>query len=147
MMLKNLDFFFLIKIMLEIVPGSKKIQRKTEHKPLNNENYSSSNVYSCNVLGQTEDVIMLLNFGVDPTVPDVRSRYVIDILKKNKNFDAVKAVSNHIEKHPSPEKWTGTTWVVCFSCFKILSFRCKIVLFVIGSSRCFLCNFSYVLSP
>uniref|UniRef100_A0A8C5IQJ4 Tetratricopeptide repeat and ankyrin repeat containing 1 n=1 Tax=Junco hyemalis TaxID=40217 RepID=A0A8C5IQJ4_JUNHY len=39
---------------------------------------------------QTEDVIMLLNFGVDPTVPDARSRYVIDILKKNKNFDAVK---------------------------------------------------------
>ncbi|KAM6282974.1 TPR and ankyrin repeat-containing protein 1 [Porphyrio hochstetteri] len=47
---------------------------------------------------QTEDVIMLLNFGVDPTVPDARSRYVIDIFKKNKNFDAVKAISNHIEK-------------------------------------------------
>ncbi|XP_054671499.1 TPR and ankyrin repeat-containing protein 1 isoform X2 [Grus americana] len=56
---------------------------------------------------QTDDVIMLLNFGVDPTVPDARSRYVIDILKKNKNFDAVKAVSNHIEKHTSSEKRTG----------------------------------------
>ncbi|XP_053914940.1 TPR and ankyrin repeat-containing protein 1 isoform X2 [Cuculus canorus] len=55
---------------------------------------------------QTEDVIMLLNFGVNPTVPDARSRYVIDILKKNKNFDAVKAVSNHIEKHTSSEKGT-----------------------------------------
>ncbi|XP_009953660.1 PREDICTED: TPR and ankyrin repeat-containing protein 1, partial [Leptosomus discolor] len=55
---------------------------------------------------QTEDVIMLLNFGVDPTVPDARSRYIVDILKKNKNFDAVKAVSNHIEKYTSLEKWT-----------------------------------------
>ncbi|NXC28013.1 TRNK1 protein, partial [Campylorhamphus procurvoides] len=56
---------------------------------------------------QTEDVIMLLNFGADPTVPDARSRYVIDILKKNKNFDAVKEVSKHIEKHTSSEKQTG----------------------------------------
>ncbi|NXI49840.1 TRNK1 protein, partial [Chloroceryle aenea] len=52
---------------------------------------------------QAEDVIMLLNFGVDPTVPDGRSRYVIDMLKKNKNFDAVKAVSSHIKKHASCE--------------------------------------------
>ncbi|TRZ26625.1 hypothetical protein HGM15179_000506 [Zosterops borbonicus] len=56
---------------------------------------------------QTEDVIMLLNFGVNPTVPDSRSRYVIDILKKNKNFDAVKEVSKHIEKHSSSRKQTG----------------------------------------
>ncbi|NWS71047.1 TRNK1 protein, partial [Crotophaga sulcirostris] len=55
---------------------------------------------------QTEDVIMLLNVGVDPTVPDRRSRYVIDILKKNKNFDAVKEVSNHIEKCTSSKKQT-----------------------------------------
>lgn len=86
--------------------------KENRTKPLNNENYSSSNVYLCNVLGQTEDVIMLLNFGVDPTVPDGRSRYVIDILKKNKNFDAVKAVSNHIEKRTSSEKRTGTTWTM-----------------------------------
>ncbi|NXA75537.1 TRNK1 protein, partial [Thryothorus ludovicianus] len=56
---------------------------------------------------QKEDVIMLLNFGVDPTVPDARSRRVIDILKKNKNFDAVKEVSKHIEKHTSSEKQSG----------------------------------------
>ncbi|XP_033917853.1 TPR and ankyrin repeat-containing protein 1 [Melopsittacus undulatus] len=56
---------------------------------------------------QTEDVIMLLNFGADPTLPDGRSRYVIDILKKNKNFDAVKAVNSHIEKRTSSEKQTG----------------------------------------
>jgi len=87
--------------------------------PVNNENYSSSNVYSCYILDQTEDVIMLLNFGVDPTVPDARSRYVIDLLKKNKNFDAVKAVSNHIEKHISSEKRTGTTWAVCLSSLKL----------------------------
>ncbi|XP_072709795.1 TPR and ankyrin repeat-containing protein 1 [Ciconia boyciana] len=67
---------------------------------------ASSSEYS-QKRSQTEDVIMLLNFGVDPTVPDARSRYVIDILKKNKNFDAVKAVSNHIEKHTSSEKQTG----------------------------------------
>ncbi|XP_068526771.1 TPR and ankyrin repeat-containing protein 1 isoform X2 [Anas acuta] len=50
---------------------------------------------------QTEDVLMLLSFGVDPTIPDARSRYVIDILKKNKNFNAVKAVRDHTEKHTS----------------------------------------------
>ncbi|NXP82534.1 TRNK1 protein, partial [Ramphastos sulfuratus] len=52
---------------------------------------------------QMEDVVMLLNFGVDPTVPDARSRYVIDLLKKSKNFDAVKAVNSHIKKHTSSE--------------------------------------------
>ncbi|KAM9231354.1 TPR and ankyrin repeat-containing protein 1 [Leptosomus discolor] len=67
---------------------------------------ASSSEYS-QKRSQTEDVIMLLNFGVDPTVPDARSRYIVDILKKNKNFDAVKAVSNHIEKYTSLEKWTG----------------------------------------
>lgn len=98
--------------MLEIVPEIKNA-KENRSKPLTNENYSSANAYSCNVLGQAEDVIMLLNFGVDPTVPDAQSRYVIDILKKNKNFDAVKAVSSHIKKHTSSE--TGTTWPVCFS--------------------------------
>ncbi|XP_071417547.1 TPR and ankyrin repeat-containing protein 1 isoform X2 [Pithys albifrons albifrons] len=67
---------------------------------------ASSSEYS-QKRSQTEDVIMLLNFGVDPTVPDARSRYVIDILKKNKNFDAVKEVSKYIEKHTSSEKQTG----------------------------------------
>ncbi|NXK91621.1 TRNK1 protein, partial [Formicarius rufipectus] len=67
---------------------------------------ASSSEYS-QKRSQTEDVIMLLNFGVDPTVPDARSRYVIDILKKNKNFDAVKEVSKHIEKHTSSQKQTG----------------------------------------
>ncbi|NWR71388.1 TRNK1 protein, partial [Centropus unirufus] len=56
---------------------------------------------------QTEDVIMLLNFGVNPAVPDAQSRYVLGILKKKKNFDAAKAVSNHIEKQTSSKKQTG----------------------------------------
>ncbi|XP_027747610.1 TPR and ankyrin repeat-containing protein 1 isoform X2 [Empidonax traillii] len=67
---------------------------------------ASSSEYS-QKSNQTEDVVMLLNFGIDPTVPDARSRYVIDILKKNKNFDAVRQVSKHIEKHTSSEKQTG----------------------------------------
>ncbi|XP_051466329.1 TPR and ankyrin repeat-containing protein 1 isoform X1 [Apus apus] len=67
---------------------------------------ASSNEYS-QKRSQTEDVIMLLNYGVDPTVPDARSRYVIDILKKNKNFGAVKAVSSHLEKQTSSVKQTG----------------------------------------
>ncbi|NXH15878.1 TRNK1 protein, partial [Bucco capensis] len=57
---------------------------------------------------QAEDVVMLLNYGVDPTVPDAQSRSVIDLLQKNKNFDAVRAVSSHIKKHTSSE--TGTAW-------------------------------------
>ncbi|NWI13292.1 TRNK1 protein, partial [Crypturellus soui] len=56
---------------------------------------------------QTEDVLMLLNFGADPTIPDGQSRYVIDILKKSKNFEAVKAVSNHLERHTSSGESSG----------------------------------------
>ncbi|NXX51843.1 TRNK1 protein, partial [Tricholaema leucomelas] len=63
---------------------------------------ASSSDYSQN-RSQMEDVVMLLNFGVDPTVPDAQSRYVIDLLKKSKNFDAVKAVDSHIKKHTSSE--------------------------------------------
>lgn len=89
---------------------------------------------------------MLLNFGVNPSVPDARSRYVIDILKKNKNFDAVKEVSKHIEKHTSSGKQTGTTSSVWFSCFKIITFRYKIVLFQMSNCGCVLCNFPCELS-
>ncbi|XP_071592123.1 TPR and ankyrin repeat-containing protein 1 isoform X1 [Heliangelus exortis] len=68
---------------------------------------ASSNEYS-QKRSQAEDVNMLLNLGVDPTVPDARSRYVIDILKRNKNFVAVKAVSSIIEKQNSSKKQTGS---------------------------------------
>lgn len=83
----------------------------------NNGSYSS-NAFPFNILGQTEDVLMLLSFGVDPTIPDARSRYVIDILKKNKNFNAVKAVRDHTEKHTSSSvELEGTAWILYFSCF------------------------------
>ncbi|NXK44072.1 TRNK1 protein, partial [Chauna torquata] len=76
---------------------------------------ASSSEYS-RKRSQTEDVLMLLSFGVDPTIPDAQSRYVIDILKKSKNFDAVKAVSDHVEKHTSSSmELEGTTWTLCFS--------------------------------
>uniref|UniRef100_A0A8C0ZEZ8 Tetratricopeptide repeat and ankyrin repeat containing 1 n=1 Tax=Cyanistes caeruleus TaxID=156563 RepID=A0A8C0ZEZ8_CYACU len=94
---------------------------------------------------QTEDVIMLLNFGVDPTVPDARSRCAIDILKKNKNFDAAKEISKHIEKHTSSGKQKGTACSVCFSCFKIITFRYKIVLFQISNCGCVLLHNKNVL--
>lgn len=101
-------------------------------------NYSSPNFLTCIALGQTEDVIMLLNFGVDPTVPDAQSRYVIDMLKKNKNFDAVKEVSKQIEQNTSSGKQTGTTCSVRFPCFKIITFRYKIILFQIPNCGCVL---------
>ncbi|XP_068008818.1 TPR and ankyrin repeat-containing protein 1 [Melanerpes formicivorus] len=56
---------------------------------------------------QVEDVVMLLNFGVDPTIADAQSRCVIDLLKKNKNFDAVKAIDSHMKKQTSSETGQG----------------------------------------
>ncbi|NXA49639.1 TRNK1 protein, partial [Nothocercus julius] len=78
----------------------------------------ASSEYSrkCN---QTEDVLMLLNFGADPTIPDAQSRYVIDILKKNKNFNAVKAVSNHIEKRTSSGELSGIVRTMCKAASKV----------------------------
>ncbi|OXB56796.1 hypothetical protein ASZ78_001366, partial [Callipepla squamata] len=78
--------------LLHIVASSSDYSRKRS---------TCSSFFFLLVWCQTEDVLMLLNFGVDPTILDARSRNVIDILKKNKNFDAVKAVSSHIEKHAS----------------------------------------------
>ncbi|NXN99379.1 TRNK1 protein, partial [Rhinopomastus cyanomelas] len=61
---------------------------------------ASSNDYSQKHI-QAEDVIMLLNFGVDPSIPNAQSRYVIDLLKQNENLAAVKAVSGHVTKQAS----------------------------------------------
>ncbi|KAG8521586.1 TPR and ankyrin repeat-containing protein 1 [Galemys pyrenaicus] len=47
---------------------------------------------------QTEDVQMLLRFGADPTLLDLQSRSVRDILKKNKNFKAIEKINSHLEK-------------------------------------------------
>lgn len=49
-------------------------------------------------LGQTEDVQMLLDFGADPTLLDQHSRSAVDVLKRNKNFRAIKKISSHLEK-------------------------------------------------
>ncbi|NWU99885.1 TRNK1 protein, partial [Upupa epops] len=59
---------------------------------------ASSDEYS-HKHSEYKDVIMLLNFGVDPSIPDAQSRYVIDLLKNNK--DAVEAVRCHINKQAS----------------------------------------------
>nr|XP_006124073.1 TPR and ankyrin repeat-containing protein 1 isoform X2 [Pelodiscus sinensis] len=53
---------------------------------------------------QTENVQMLLNAGVDPTVPDAQARSATDILKKSKNFKAVDIINNHIARHASSSK-------------------------------------------
>ncbi|XP_077667201.1 TPR and ankyrin repeat-containing protein 1 isoform X3 [Eretmochelys imbricata] len=57
---------------------------------------------------QTENVQMLLNTGVDPTIPDAQARCAADILKKNKNFKAVDIINNHLARHaPSSKESPG----------------------------------------
>uniref|UniRef100_A0A8C3HIW8 Tetratricopeptide repeat and ankyrin repeat containing 1 n=1 Tax=Chrysemys picta bellii TaxID=8478 RepID=A0A8C3HIW8_CHRPI len=53
---------------------------------------------------QTENVQMLLNAGVDPTIPDTQARCATDILKKNKNFKAVDIINNHLARHAASSK-------------------------------------------
>ncbi|XP_019393683.1 PREDICTED: TPR and ankyrin repeat-containing protein 1 isoform X1 [Crocodylus porosus] len=60
---------------------------------------SRSNGYS--MQRQTDDVQMLLNYGVDPTIADGLSRCAVDMLKKNKNFKAVDIINSHIARHPA----------------------------------------------
>ncbi|XP_030061358.1 TPR and ankyrin repeat-containing protein 1 [Microcaecilia unicolor] len=47
---------------------------------------------------QTEDVIMLLDFDVDPSIPDHQSRRATDLLKKNKNFKAEDVIKKYLAK-------------------------------------------------
>ncbi|XP_074844286.1 TPR and ankyrin repeat-containing protein 1 isoform X2 [Carettochelys insculpta] len=56
---------------------------------------------------QTENVQMLLNAGVDPTVLDAQARSAADILKKSKNFKAVDIINNHLARHASPSDNSG----------------------------------------
>ncbi|XP_038623591.1 TPR and ankyrin repeat-containing protein 1 [Tachyglossus aculeatus] len=57
---------------------------------------------------QTEDVQMLLRFGVDPRTPDRQSRRAADILKRNKNFKAVEKINSHLERLSSfPQEFPG----------------------------------------
>uniref|UniRef100_A0A6I8P8F4 Tetratricopeptide repeat and ankyrin repeat containing 1 n=1 Tax=Ornithorhynchus anatinus TaxID=9258 RepID=A0A6I8P8F4_ORNAN len=50
---------------------------------------------------QTEDVQMLLRFGVDPRTLDRQSRRAVDILKRNKNFKAIDKINSHLERSSS----------------------------------------------
>uniref|UniRef100_A0A8D0HEI5 Uncharacterized protein n=1 Tax=Sphenodon punctatus TaxID=8508 RepID=A0A8D0HEI5_SPHPU len=56
---------------------------------------------------QTEDVLVLLSAGVDPSIPDAQSRCAVDIFKKNKNFKAVDIINNHIARHALCSKETA----------------------------------------
>ncbi|KAM9187432.1 TPR and ankyrin repeat-containing protein 1 [Dugong dugon] len=47
---------------------------------------------------QTEDVQLLLHLGADPTLLDPDSRSPVDVLKRNKNFKAIKKINSHLEK-------------------------------------------------
>ncbi|XP_069469300.1 TPR and ankyrin repeat-containing protein 1 isoform X2 [Ambystoma mexicanum] len=53
---------------------------------------------------QTEDVQMLLNYGVDPSLLDGQNRCAADLLKKNKNFKAEDLIKKHLARQdiPSP---------------------------------------------
>ncbi|XP_029445566.1 TPR and ankyrin repeat-containing protein 1 [Rhinatrema bivittatum] len=50
---------------------------------------------------QTEDVLMLLGFDVDPSIPDSQSRCAGDLLKKNKNFKAEDLIKKHLARQTS----------------------------------------------
>ncbi|XP_006869247.1 PREDICTED: TPR and ankyrin repeat-containing protein 1 [Chrysochloris asiatica] len=47
---------------------------------------------------QTEDIQMLLHYGADPTLLDRHSRSALDVLKKNKNIQAIEKINSHLEK-------------------------------------------------
>lgn len=57
---------------------------------------SQTSGYSWN--NQMDDLMMLLNAGVDPGICDAQLRTAVDILKKNKKFRAVDAINKHIAK-------------------------------------------------
>ncbi|XP_053215483.1 TPR and ankyrin repeat-containing protein 1 [Podarcis raffonei] len=56
-----------------------------------------------------ENVVMLLNAGVDPKICDAQSRSAMDILKKHKKFRVIDLISKHMEsfnlhRDESPEQ-------------------------------------------
>nr|XP_056713031.1 TPR and ankyrin repeat-containing protein 1 [Euleptes europaea] len=57
----------------------------------NTSGYSSKN--------QIEDVVMLLNAGVDPRIRDVHSKSAMDIFKKNKKFRPVEIINKYMERN------------------------------------------------
>ncbi|XP_063160160.1 TPR and ankyrin repeat-containing protein 1 [Candoia aspera] len=48
---------------------------------------------------QKEDIMMLLNAGVDPRISDARSRSALDILKSNKKFTAIELINKYLANH------------------------------------------------
>ncbi|KAM6449662.1 TPR and ankyrin repeat-containing protein 1 isoform 2-T2 [Liasis olivaceus] len=48
---------------------------------------------------QKEDIMMLLNAGVDPRISDAQSRSAMDILKKNKRFIAIELINKYLANH------------------------------------------------
>ncbi|XP_054847017.1 TPR and ankyrin repeat-containing protein 1 isoform X2 [Eublepharis macularius] len=48
---------------------------------------------------QIEDVVMLLNAGVDPRILDAHSKSAVDIFKKNKKFRPVEIINNYMERN------------------------------------------------
>lgn len=75
-------------------------------------------------LDQMDDLMMLLNAGVDPGICDAQLRTAVDILKKNKKFRAVDAINKHIAKSmPRSEESQGASWgclfypIICFQVF------------------------------
>ncbi|KAH0627207.1 hypothetical protein JD844_002684 [Phrynosoma platyrhinos] len=48
---------------------------------------------------QIDDVVMLLDAGVDPKICDAQSRSAMDILKKNKKFKALDIINRHMARH------------------------------------------------
>ncbi|XP_069071086.1 TPR and ankyrin repeat-containing protein 1 isoform X1 [Pleurodeles waltl] len=51
-----------------------------------------------NMKRQSEDVQMLLNFGVDPSLQDVHNRVAADLLRKTKNFKAEDLIKKHLAR-------------------------------------------------
>ncbi|XP_061443726.1 TPR and ankyrin repeat-containing protein 1 isoform X2 [Rhineura floridana] len=57
---------------------------------------SQSSGYS--LKNQIDDVVMLLNAGVDPRICDAQSRSAMDILKKNKKFRVIDIINKHMDR-------------------------------------------------
>ncbi|XP_042328665.1 TPR and ankyrin repeat-containing protein 1 isoform X2 [Sceloporus undulatus] len=65
---------------------------------------------------QIDDVVMLLDAGVDPKICDAQSRSAMNILKKNKKFKALDVINKHMARHmlcseesPGPSDSKATT--------------------------------------
>nr|XP_016849904.1 PREDICTED: TPR and ankyrin repeat-containing protein 1 [Anolis carolinensis] len=60
---------------------------------------SISSGYSMN--NQVDDVVMLLEAGVDPKISDAQARSAMDIFKRNKKFKALAVINKHMASNMS----------------------------------------------